>query len=289
MGSVQRALKGGLLGTLLTVGGVQNAVAEQVAGPPTTVSPDAAAPGSTPAAPGSTPAAPKPGEPVPGDASAEAASTQDPSAQAASAQDPATPTEPPTNETAGAASLSAAPAQTVALDDTTEELTPSSEGSAASEEAQDAEPAKENHTPAPFRKGNITLSLGLGWSSSGDSNWTILGIGGGYFAIDGLKAGLNGTFWIGDKPFVSTITPELTYIFTFVPVVQPYVGAFYRHYFVSEKLPDTDSIGGRAGALFVMGRNLFLGGGVMYEHFLDEDVFVNRDYFSPEIIVGFSF
>ncbi len=141
--------------------------------------------------------------------------------------------------------------------------------------------------PSPFDQHSIRIGGSVGASS----DWIILGIGAGYFVLDGLEAGLDTTFWLGGDPFISTLTPGVRYIFHFVPVVKPYVGGFYRHYFVAEHrfLADSDSIGARAGLLFMLGPSAFLGGGVIYEHFLDQDLYVEQDQFYPEIIIGFSF
>lgn len=148
-------------------------------------------------------------------------------------------------------------------------------------------PKKE--VPSPFRQWSISLGLGLGWASSGSSNWTILGAGAGVFVVDGLKLGFDSTFWVGDKPFIATTTPSLTYIFHMVPVVHPYLGAFYRHYFVDSGYSDTDSLGGRGGVYFVIGRHLFIGGGIVYEHFLDDNLFTSRNDVYPEISFTFAF
>ncbi|HXS18017.1 MAG TPA: hypothetical protein VN764_12555, partial [Polyangiaceae bacterium] len=85
------------------------------------------------------------------------------------------------------------------------------------------------------------------------------------------------------------ITPSLTYVFHFVPVVQPYLGTFYRHYFVAEGYLDTDSIGGRGGVYVALGKHVYMGGGIVYEHFFDDHVFTQRDDVYPEITVAFSF
>ena len=271
---------------------------------PTAPAPGAATPPAT--APAAAPASPAPATAAPTASAPTAPTSADPAAAGAepapSADTAATETAAPAEGTApveGAPVEGAVPATATAttaataplppspppvdLDDSDEELTP------AEPEVKSQPADKVNTTPPPFRRGSIALSVGLGWASSGSSSWTILGVGGGYFVIDGLKLGVDGTFWIGDKPFVSTVTPNATYIFTFVPMVQPYIGAMYRHYFVSNDLPDTDSIGGRLGVLFALGRNIYMGGGVLYEHFTDDDVFEKRDQFYPEIMVGFSF
>lgn len=143
--------------------------------------------------------------------------------------------------------------------------------------------------PWPFQQWRINLGVGLGWASSRDETWTILGVGAGLYVMDGLNVGVSGTFWVGGSPFVSTITPTLTYVFHFVPVVQPYLGTFYRHYFVGDGYLDTDSVGGRGGVYIPMGKHVYLGGGIVYEHFFDKHVFEQQDDVYPEITIAFSF
>lgn len=172
------------------------------------------------------------------------------------------------------------------------EPTPPPNYDTAQEPSYEASPKPERpkkEVPSPFRQWSISLGLGLGWASSGSSNWTILGAGAGVFVVDGLKLGFDSTFWLGDKPFIATTTPSLTYIFHMVPVVHPYLGAFYRHYFVDSGYLDTDSLGGRGGVYFVIGRHLFIGGGVVYEHFLDDNLFTSRNDVYPEISFTFAF
>lgn len=141
--------------------------------------------------------------------------------------------------------------------------------------------------PTPFDQHSIRV----GGSFGASSDYIIFGIGAGYFVLNGLEVGLDTTFWVAGDPFISTLTPGVRYVFHMVPTVKPYVGGFYRHYFVSDHFlySDSDSIGARAGLLFMLGTSAFLGGGVIYEHFLDTDLYLDKDQFYPEIIIGFSF
>lgn len=143
--------------------------------------------------------------------------------------------------------------------------------------------------PTPFDQGRIRLGVGLGWTSTSDTNWLILGAGLGIYVFDGLEVGLDSTFWVIGDPFVSTLTPGLRYVFIQLPSVKPYVGAFYRHYFVGDGWDDTDAIGGRLGVYFMLSQQAYLGGGIVYEHFLDDDLFASRDQFYPELTFSFAF
>jgi hypothetical protein len=95
-------------------------------------------------------------------------------------------------------------------------------------------------------------------------------------------------FWIGD-PFVATPSPGLQFVFFMVPAVNPYVGAFYRHYFVGAGFGDVDSAGARAGVYIPTGSRSYFGGGVVYERILQDGLFASQDVIYPEIAFVFSF
>ena len=117
----------------------------------------------------------------------------------------------------------------------------------------------------PFAEGSVRLSVILGSATVGESRAIILGAGAGYYLVDGLELGLEGEYWIGADPSISKLSPQARYVLWFVPVLKPYVGAFYRHVFVGSPYDDIDSIGTRAGAFWVSGGGSYFGGGVVYE------------------------
>ncbi len=147
----------------------------------------------------------------------------------------------------------------------------------------------ERVTPWLYRQGRIRFGAGFGWTSTSNESWTILSAGLGVFPWDGVLVELDSTFWLGGSPFVATLTPGLRYVFHFVPTVQPYVGGFYRHYFLGDGYPDTDSVGARAGVYFMIGQHLLIGGGAAYEHFVNEAVFVRQDDVYPELTFSLVF
>jgi hypothetical protein len=149
--------------------------------------------------------------------------------------------------------------------------------------------------PAPydagwFGKGRSALSLLIGSSFSGDRTYLILGADYGYFLIDGLELGAGATFYLFDEPFMMTLSPHIKYVLHMVKTVKPYIGAFYRHYIVSD-FDDLDSLGARAGVYIAPGAaRWYFGVGVAYEHILD----CNDDYWScddvyPELVLAFGF
>lgn len=153
-------------------------------------------------------------------------------------------------------------------------------------------PPPPKRSAGPYARGTINIGGTLGFISTiggvSSRSWVILGLGAGYNVLDGLEARGDATFWIGD-PFIATLTPGIRYVFHMVPVVQPYVGTFYRHYFVTGDLSDTDSVGARAGVNFQFTRGGYLGAGAVYEHFLDSNLFAEPDQVYPELTIAIAF
>lgn len=155
--------------------------------------------------------------------------------------------------------------------------------------AQQADAAR---APGPFAAGMPRLSLTAGTGWSGTETYFILGVGGGYFFVNGLEVGLDYEAWLGGTPTLQRLSPELRYVFYFVPTVKPYLGTFYRHTFVSDGFVDFDQIGVRGGIYFVPERAHFYGGGgVVYERVLDcrAGVVVDCDSVYPELFLGITF
>jgi hypothetical protein len=158
-------------------------------------------------------------------------------------------------------------------------------------------PASEREAPAdprrsagPFSQGGIRLSFLFGAGSTVADDYLILGAGAGYFILDGLEVGLDYELWFLATPVMHRLSPETRYVFHMVPVVKPYIGAFYRHTFVSD-FDDYDHVGGRAGAYIAPSpRGVYFGGGAVFEWLLDceSGLLVDCDDVYPEIFVGIS-
>jgi hypothetical protein len=149
------------------------------------------------------------------------------------------------------------------------------------------EPEKPPYT-GPFRAGQISLGLSIGFQATADQAWFVPGVGIGYFLVNGLQVRVDTDFWIGD-PFIATPSPGLEYVFWMLPVVNPYLGGFYRHYFVSGDYLDADSVGARGGLYILTGGRSYFGGGVVYERILQDHLFTQQDLIYPEITFVFSF
>ena len=127
--------------------------------------------------------------------------------------------------------------------------------------------ATEEVRPTPFDRGRFGLSVGGGTQTSLGHRYFALGAGVGYFVLDGVELGFGALHQFGDGPSISKLTPSLRYIAQPLvgrwPVI-PYVGVFYNHWFIGDDLADVDTVGSRAGFVFISG-SLVLGLGVAYE------------------------
>lgn len=141
----------------------------------------------------------------------------------------------------------------------------------------------------PFRSGAFRVGLGIGGGGYGDQTYLILGGGLGYFPVNGLELHFDTDFWLIGDPFIATPTPGVRYIMWFIPKVHPYVGGFFRHYVVGSGYQDADSVGARGGVYLMTGRSSYFGLGIVYEHMLQDHLFVETDFWYPEISFAFSF
>lgn len=118
----------------------------------------------------------------------------------------------------------------------------------------------------PFEKGSSSLLISAGSVSAFDDDYFILGLGYGYFVLDGLQLGIDIESWLGGDPSVYQLTPQVQYVFHQVPKVQPYLGAFYTRSYI-EGFDDLDAFGYRAGLYFAVGGNSRIGiGGARREY-----------------------
>lgn len=141
---------------------------------------------------------------------------------------------------------------------------------------------------AAFSKGATTLGVVVGSGSAFNDDYTIFGVGAGYYVLNGLELGIDIQHWFSGDPSITKISPQVKYVFTQPTDVKPYIGVFYRTTFI-EDLDDQNSYGGRAGLYFSAGRGVYIGGGVVYEKYLDCADFIDCSNTYPEILVSFSF
>lgn len=139
-----------------------------------------------------------------------------------------------------------------------------------------------------FSKGSTSLGVVVGSGSSFNDDYIILGVGVGYYVLPGLELGIDLQHWFAGDPAITKLSPQIRYVFTQPKVIKPYVGVFYRRTFI-EDLEDDDSYGYRAGAYFSAKSGVYIGGGIVYEEFLDCGRFVDCSTTYPEILFTVSF
>lgn len=123
---------------------------------------------------------------------------------------------------------------------------------------------------APWRQGRSRLSLGGGLIGMSGSSDFYFGISYGYFIVDNLELGIDTLITFGDEPFAARVGPSLLYVFPLEASVQPYLGGFYRHWFITDDaLSDLDSLGWRAGLVLRAG-GTFLQLGIVMESIVTE-------------------
>ena len=137
---------------------------------------------------------------------------------------------------------------------------------------------------ASFGQGRASLSVFGGSGSAFSGTYFVLGVGANYYVIQGLGLGLNFESWLGNTPGIYKLTPNVQYVLTLIPSVQPYVGVFYRRVFIDD-LSDLNSVGARGGAYLPVGPNTHFGLGGVYEKYLDcnQGSYHSCDDFYPEI------
>ena len=137
---------------------------------------------------------------------------------------------------------------------------------------------------ASFSQGRTHLSVYGGTGYAFNDRYTVIGVSGSYFILDGLNIGLAYENWSGGNPDISKLTPSMVYVFTNTTAINPYVGVFYRRTYI-ENLEDLESTGARAGIYFNTGGNAYFGVGGVYESYLNcnESVYVSCDDTYPEV------
>ncbi len=144
-------------------------------------------------------------------------------------------------------------------------------------------------TPTPFDRGHVNLSGGAGSQNLFGVHYIVVGAGVGYFVLDGLAVELSGLHEFGSGPSISQLEPGLRYLAQPLvgrsPVI-PYVGGFYKHWFLGGGYDDVDTVGARAGLVYLSGR-LIVGLGAVYEHTVSSCA-TDCDTVYPDVTLGFT-
>lgn len=135
-----------------------------------------------------------------------------------------------------------------------------------------------------FSRGSSRLAIHGGGATAFDQNYSVFGIGGGYFVADGIEAGIDAETWSGNAPRITRVSPQLRIVLNTSSSFNPYAGVFYQKMFIANR-HDNDSVGGRAGLLYAAGRNAYFGAGVVYESHLscDRTVYTSCNEIYPEL------
>src|SRR5258706_7699683 len=125
-------------------------------------------------------------------------------------------------------------------------------------------------TATIFAQGKTRLSVSAGYGSWNSNDYGIVGLGAGYFIADGLEAGLDGEAWLGSKPHLYSVSPEVRYTFFQLDQFKPYVGGFYRRS-MYDVLKPLDSAGVRAGLLTPLSEHTYVSTGIVFENYFRFD------------------
>ncbi len=142
----------------------------------------------------------------------------------------------------------------------------------------------------PFSKGSKRGTIVLGSGRAFGDNYTILGLGFGYYIIDGLELGIDAETWMGGAPSIKQVSPSLRYVFRNNSSISPYLGAFYRKTYI-ENLRDLSATGYRLGAYINAGSNVYMGAGAVFINYSDcsTTIYTSCSDTYPEFTLGIAF
>ncbi|HET9597692.1 MAG TPA: hypothetical protein VFP65_19040 [Anaeromyxobacteraceae bacterium] len=143
------------------------------------------------------------------------------------------------------------------------------------------QPAAAPAAAQPSKRPPIYTWGSIGSTFAYDATYVSLNLGVGMMWKYGLAPNAELSYAFGSEPSLWTLRPGVTW-FLPLPMFQPYVGAFYTHWFVGQNLPDQNGVGGRAG--FSLNRMVSLG--VTYDHALG--CTTNCNVWTPQISASLS-
>ncbi|HYV66212.1 MAG TPA: hypothetical protein VE964_08205 [Myxococcales bacterium] len=134
--------------------------------------------------------------------------------------------------------------------------------------------------PSPW-KGRLYSWASVGTTFAYGTTYGSANVGVGYLMRYGIAPNVEAGYTFGNTPTFWTVRPGVTWYMP-LPLVHPYVGGYYTHWFVGSGFPDQDGIGGRAGLTLFRALTL----GVTYDHALGCSR--NCDVWTPLISAGLS-
>lgn len=139
-----------------------------------------------------------------------------------------------------------------------------------------------------FAEGSVSFDVVAGSGSAFNQNYTVLGVGIGYYVAQGLEVGIDLQHWFSSEPAITKVSPQVKFVFSELGDIKPYAGAFYRATFI-ENQSEEGSFGFRGGAFFSNSNGANIGAGIVYEEYLDCDKVVECSTTYPEVHFSFSF
>lgn len=141
-----------------------------------------------------------------------------------------------------------------------------------------------------FGQGRTYFALSAGNGYAFDNQYFVIGLSASHYVRDGLGVGLSFENWSGGTPGIAKYAPFVGYVFYRTSLIQPYVGAFYRHTSI-DGLPGINSVGGRAGINIISGSNAYISAGFVSESYLDCDarIYLTCSESYPEVSINFGF
>lgn len=139
-----------------------------------------------------------------------------------------------------------------------------------------------------FSEGSVSFDIVAGSGSAFNQNYTVLGVGVGYYVMQGLQVGINLQHWFSSEPAITKVSPQVKFVFSELGDIKPYAGGFYRATFIEDQ-SDEGSFGFRAGAFFSDSNGANIGAGIVYEEYLDCDKVIECSTTYPEVNFSFSF
>ena len=142
----------------------------------------------------------------------------------------------------------------------------------------------------PFTAGSARLSVAFGGATAFNRDYSVFGLGVGYFVSDGIEVGLDAEQWFGNSPHIEQVSPQLRAVVSTEGKIKPYVGAFYRRTYI-ENYRDLDTVGGRAGVYVLAGRNAYIGLGLAQDFHLncDRTLYASCTETFPELLIAVIF
>ncbi len=133
---------------------------------------------------------------------------------------------------------------------------------------------------------HLRVAAMAGAGSAFGQTYFLFGARLGYELALGLELDLEGQWWTGASPGLGKIAPGLIW-YAPLPLIRPYVGAFYAHWFVGSGLGDQDALGWRAGLQVASAGPASVDIGFAYERLLS--CAANCDSWWPEATASVRF